>query len=341
MLTFIKREKIYISIVLFILAINLISIGRVKEQAPEEKTKAFSTMTFEEIGVTEEKAKTFLESEDLKAKFFKYFIVLGFFIFILSIILNISFVFRRRRINLKSLPYKKPVSWNISDLIRASLVIIFISYIIAVTGGIIFKVFHLKMGMNLQMILNTFFIDIAAGIVILYFVTCKYKERLEALGLKLSSFFKNILSGIKGYIFIIPGLFVTLVVSMYFLNLLGYTPPVQPVFEAFMEEESNKVLLFLTIFVSIFGPIIEEIFFRGFMYSAIKKRFGILIGAFVSSSIFSILHTNIAGFLPIMTLGMLLVYLYEKTGSLVAPITVHIIHNSIIITFVFFVKEVI
>lgn len=341
MLTFIKREKIYIFIVLFILVINLVSIGRVKEQVPEEKAKAFSTMTFEEIGVTEEKARTFLESEDLKGKFFKYFIVLGFFIFILSIMLNISFVFRRKKLDLKNLPYKKPVSWNISDLIRASLVIIFISYIIAVVGGIIFRVFQLKMEINLQMILNTFFIDIAAGIVILYFVTRKYKERLEALGLKLSSFFKNILSGITGYIFIIPGLFVTLVVSIYFLNLLGYTPPVQPVFEAFMEEERSSMLLFLTIFVSIFGPIIEEMFFRGFMYTAVKKRFGILIGALVSSSIFSILHTNIAGFLPIMTLGMLLVYLYEKTGSLVAPITVHIIHNSIIITFVFFVKEVI
>jgi membrane protease YdiL (CAAX protease family) len=40
-----------------------------------------------------------------------------------------------------------------------------------------------------------------------------------------------------------------------------------------------------------------------------------------------------------MTLGMLLVYLYEATGSLIASMAVHILHNSIIMGFVFFVKE--
>ncbi|MBU1006915.1 MAG: CPBP family intramembrane metalloprotease, partial [Candidatus Omnitrophica bacterium] len=56
--------------------------------------------------------------------------------------------------------------------------------------------------------------------------------------------------------------------------------------------------------------------------------------------VFSLLHANIAGFLPIMALGVLLAYLYEATGSLVASMTVHVIHNSVIIGFVFFIKEV-
>jgi len=340
MLNFIKREKIYILIALFILAINIVTSGQVKEETLIEE-KPLSTMTFEEIGITEEKVKTFLESEGLRPRFFRYSIVLGFFIFIFSIMLNIWFIFSGKRIDLKALPYKRPVSWNISDLIRASLVIVFIAYVIGMIGAVIFKLFSLKMSLNLSMILNTFFIDIAAGIVILCFVVRKYKQSLEVFGLRVSSFFKDILSGITGYIFMLPLLFTVLVISLWFLNMIGYTPPPQPVFEAFMEEERSRVLLFLTIFVSVFGPIIEEMFFRGFMYSAIKKRFGILMGAFLSASIFSILHTNIVGFLPIMTLGLLLAYLYEKTGSLVAPIIVHIIHNSVIIAFVFFVKELI
>ena len=108
-----------------------------------------------------------------------------------------------------------------------------------------------------------------------------------------------------------------------------------------MEEKSSGMLLFLTLFVSMFGPVIEEMFFRGFMYSAIKKHLGFLGAAFLSASIFSILHTNIVGFLPIMALGVLLAYLYEKTGSLVAPMAVHILHNSIIVAFVFFIKELV
>ncbi len=338
MLNFIKREKIYILIVLFVVAVNLLSMNQVKKETPIEE-KPISSMSFEEIGVTEEKLKDFLDSESLKAKFFRYFIVLGFFIFISSILMNLWFIFRGRKIDLKSLSYRRPVSWNILDIVRASLVIIFIAYTVGIIGAFIFKVFDLKMSMNLGMIFNTFFIDIAAGIVIVYFVVVKYKENLEALGLKVSSFFKDLLSGISGYILVLPLLFTALVISIWFLSIIGYTPPPQPVFEVLMKEERSKILLFLTIFVAVFGPIIEEMFFRGFMYSALKKRFGIFIAMILSASIFSILHTNIVGFLPIMTLGMLLAYLYEKTGSLIAPMIVHIIHNSIILTFVFFVKQ--
>ena len=108
-----------------------------------------------------------------------------------------------------------------------------------------------------------------------------------------------------------------------------------------MEEERSKVLLFLTIFVSVFGPIVEEMFFRGFVYPAIKKRLGVLTAALLSAAIFSLLHSNIVGFLPIMALGVLLAYLYETTGSLVSSITVHIIHNSIIVSFILFIKELV
>jgi membrane protease YdiL (CAAX protease family) len=189
------------------------------------------------------------------------------------------------------------------------------------------------------MLINTFFIDIFAGLVLLYFVIVKYRERLASMGLKFSSFFKDILSGITTYIFIAPLLLVILFLSILLLDFLGYTPPPQPVFEVFMEEKRSDVLLFLTIFVAVFGPIAEEMFFRGFMYSAIKKRLGVLTAALLSAAIFSSLHTNIVGFLPIMTLGVLLAYLYETTGSLVASMTVHIVHNSIMVGFVFFIKE--
>jgi len=77
MLDFIRREKIYISMFLFILAVNFMSAGQPeKEQVKAEKS--FSEMTFEEIGVTKERVKDFLSSDILIAKFFKYAIVLGF-----------------------------------------------------------------------------------------------------------------------------------------------------------------------------------------------------------------------------------------------------------------------
>jgi len=341
MLDFIRREKIYIIIFVFILALNMMHRGPVKKEATEEE-KTFSSMSFQEIGVTGEKVKAFFETGKPSARFFRYSIFFGFLIFLIALILNIVFIFRRRpKIELKSALQEGPVTWGISDVIRISLVILFISYLVGIIEAFVIKVLHINLDTNLHIIVITFFIDAFACLVLLYFVIVKHKKTLASLGLKFRSFFKNVLAGITAYIFIVPSLLVILILSIRLLNFLGYSPPTQPVLEVFMEEERSKVLLFLTIFVAVFGPIVEEMFFRGFVYPAIKKRLGVLAAAVLSAAIFSLLHSNIVGFLPIMTLGVLLAYLYETTGSLVSSITVHIIHNSIIVSFIFFIKELV
>ena len=344
MLNFIRREKIYIFMFLFILAVNFMSAGQPEKEQVKAK-KSFSEMTFEEIGVTEERVKDFLSSDKLSAKFFKYAIVLGFLVFMFSVVMNLAFIFRIRLFSFslsltgRGLGEGAVASWGVPDLLRASVVIVFMSYILGLAESIIYKLLQLDIGINLRMMINTFFIDIVVVIAVLYFVALRSRDAITSLGLRTSSLFKNISSGIAGYVFILPLLFAVLIFSVWILNLLGYKPEPQPVFEVFMEEKRGGFLLFFVIFVSVLGPIIEEIFFRGFMYNAIKKHIGIIGAAFISASVFSLLHTNIVGFFPIMILGLLLAYLYERTGSLVASMTVHVVHNSIIIGFVFFIKE--
>lgn len=338
MFNFLRRERIYILIFFFILAVNMLNTTRTVSKPVEEK-KTLSSMTFKEIGITEEKVKDYLSSGRPSARFFRYGAVAGASIFILSLILNVIFILFRKRPVFSYTAHRSTVSWDIGDILRAGLIIVFLSYLAASIEGLLFRALHINIGLNLRMMLNTFVIDIAVVAVVIYFVMFRHKERIQSLGLNLSSFFRNILSGITAYVFILPLLLVILILSIMVLNLLGYNPPPQPVFEVFMEEKRSNMLLFLAAFVSVFGPIVEEIFFRGFMYSAVKKRLGILSAVFLSTLIFSFLHTNIVGFLPIMVLGALLAYLYEVTGSLVPSITVHIIHNSIILGFVFFIKE--
>ena len=324
--------------IVFILGINLLSIGHLcKKDIPDKK--AISLMTFKDMGVTEEKIRLFFESKKPSAIFFRYSLFAGFLMLMAGIVMNIFFLFGKKKILPDKIPEKKSVSWDIMDIARVTIIVIFSGYILGVAGSLIFKPSHFNMDVNLRMMLGTFFIDIIAGAVIVYFVLVKYREKLSSLGIAFESFYKNVLSGIAAYIFIMPILILVLIVSMLSLDAIGYKPPTQPVFDMFFEEKRNSVILFLTIFVSILGPIIEEIFFRGFLYNAVKKRFGVLLGVLLSGALFSMLHTNIVGFLPIMILGVLMAFLYETTGSLIAPIAVHIVHNSIIVGFVLFIKE--
>jgi membrane protease YdiL (CAAX protease family) len=55
--------------------------------------------------------------------------------------------------------------------------------------------------------------------------------------------------------------------------------------------------------------------------------------------VFAALHSNVVGFLPIMVIGITLTYLYERTGTLVSSITLHIIHNLNMVFLVFMVKQ--
>lgn len=335
-LDFIRRERIYIWMVVFVIAVNLLLAGHPHKKSQEPAArKSISAQTFKDMGITENKVRLFFESRSPKSIFFKCSFMFGFFILMAGIIMNLVFLLGKKEIIPKGIPAGKPVLWGIPDIVRIGVIVIFAGYMLSAISALA----HFNADLNLRMILGTFFIDVTAGAAILYFTLVKYKERLSSLGLSASGFCKNIFSGITAYVFMLPVLITALIVSMLILNALGYKPPSQPVFDMFFEEKRSSVILFLAIFVSVLGPIIEEIFFRGFLYNAVKKRFGILLGVLLSGALFSMLHTNIVGFLPIMILGVLMAFLYETTGSLVASISVHILHNSIIVCFVFFIKE--
>ena len=76
------------------------------------------------------------------------------------------------------------------------------------------------------------------------------------------------------------------------------------------------------------GPIAEECFFRGVVYAALRRRTSRIVAILASGAIFALIHTNPVGFLPIMVLGCVLAYLYERTGSLASPLAIHILHNT-------------
>lgn len=326
--------------VFFIILINLFSLGqpRKKDQDAADK-KSISTQTFKDMGITEQKVRLFFESKRPSAVFFKYGLFAGFFMLMLGVAMNLVSLFGKKRIFPDKIREKRSVPWGIADVSRVSIIVIFSGYGLGALGAVILKQVHFDMGVNLRMILSTFFIDIVAGAAILYFIRVKYRENLSSLGITLADFYRNVLSGVTAYVFILPILAVILVLSMLLLDKIGYKAPPQPVFDMFFEEKRSGVILFLTVFISVLGPVTEEIFFRGFLYSAVKKHFGVIVGVLLSGALFSVLHANIAGFLSIMILGVLMAFLYEATGSLIASISVHILHNSIILCFVFFIKE--
>jgi len=149
-------------------------------------------------------------------------------------------------------------------------------------------------------------------------------------------------TGLAGYAAVVPFFFLVLLGVALAAYLLSYQPPPHPLVEIFLEEEEGaRGLIAYSIFLAcVAGPVFEEIFFRGFCYPAFKQRWGRGWALFLSSAFFASSHQNIFAFLPIFVLGLGLGYLYEKRGTLVPSIVLHIVHNTIFISYFFLAKEV-
>ncbi len=91
-------------------------------------------------------------------------------------------------------------------------------------------------------------------------------------------------------------------------------------------ENGNVIFQFLN--VSILTGILEEVVFRGLIHTTLKKVLPLPLAIFLSSVFFGAAHMNLEQFFYASLLGVLLALVYERTGSLVAPILIHMSFNG-------------
>ncbi|HEY0391136.1 MAG TPA: CPBP family intramembrane glutamic endopeptidase [Solirubrobacterales bacterium] len=79
------------------------------------------------------------------------------------------------------------------------------------------------------------------------------------------------------------------------------------------------------------APISEEVCFRGMLFGGLRERLPRLAAALISALIFGGLHatTGISAVPPLIIFGFVLALLYEKTGSIIPGILLHMLNNSV------------
>jgi uncharacterized protein len=79
----------------------------------------------------------------------------------------------------------------------------------------------------------------------------------------------------------------------------------------------------------IIPPFIEETVFRGFMFPAFSKRYGVVIGAIFTSVLFGFAHLQGNVSVYTFVLSLLLCFLYVRLGSIIPGIALHMLNNYI------------
>jgi membrane protease YdiL (CAAX protease family) len=97
-------------------------------------------------------------------------------------------------------------------------------------------------------------------------------------------------------------------------------------------QDSTLALVAVSVLVCVAAPIAEELFFRGFCFTALRRTLGMVPGAGLSGIIFGAVHlggTPVEFIVPLMVFGVFLCLLYVWTNSLLPCIVLHALNNSL------------
>jgi membrane protease YdiL (CAAX protease family) len=122
-------------------------------------------------------------------------------------------------------------------------------------------------------------------------------------------------------------------VLMLGLDLLGrFLPmPKNTPFDQFFAHRSDAYLT--AVFAVTLGPLMEEIFFRGFLYPVIARRMGIFWGIILTALPFGLIHMVQYGYawgavLIIFLVGVVLTAVRAKTNSVASSFLAHVGYNG-------------
>lgn len=94
-----------------------------------------------------------------------------------------------------------------------------------------------------------------------------------------------------------------------------------------LNQRYEYILAFFTLVV--IAPVAEEILFRGYLFGKLKKFVPIWIAILITSLLFGVIHGNWNVAIDTFSLSVVLCLLRLSTGSLWAPILLHMTKNGI------------
>ncbi len=217
------------------------------------------------------------------------------------------------------------VPWGIIDVLFSYMFIFALSIIFA---GLMFQA-GLDFNMNYFVVVLQILLSLSTLAIVYLIVTKKYNISFsEAFGLSMDKIPSSISLGIFVTALIIIS---TTFISVMFSEMTG-DAPANPYKS--MPEERFKWITILAIF---FAPVVEEIFFRGFMQPAISKITGPFLGILVTAIIFGVSHTQYLDYntaiFSVTAIGLILGITKYRTGSVMPGIFAHFFNNLLAVIY--------
>lgn len=111
----------------------------------------------------------------------------------------------------------------------------------------------------------------------------------------------------------------------------GFThqKPEETAIALFSSTRDPLLLATFTVLAGVAAPFVEEIVYRGFLFNALLRYLPVWAAAGVSGILFGVSHGSVTAALPLAGSGVVLAYVYYRTGSLTASMLTHAAFNLI------------
>lgn len=110
------------------------------------------------------------------------------------------------------------------------------------------------------------------------------------------------------------------------LTLTGFVNSSQTYREA-ADRQYGVAFAVGVILYGLLSPLAEEVVFRGVIYNRLRRFYGSAVGIVVSGVLFGVFHGNPVQGVYGACLGMLMAYLYERSGRFLIPFLFHAVAN--------------
>ncbi len=177
---------------------------------------------------------------------------------------------------------------------------------------------------TLQLVV-TIIIEANLGVWVLLWVKLRHRVGLKALGwnVRLEDVGSGFLAALLGLG--ASAAASNLVISLY--RAVSNKEVEQP--EQLPQSLSGGRVALAALAVVVVAPIAEELFFRGFLYQALRKWRGVPQATVLSALFFALAHGHPLLILGIFPLGIILAFLFQRRNSLAATIAAHAFFNGI------------
>jgi membrane protease YdiL (CAAX protease family) len=154
---------------------------------------------------------------------------------------------------------------------------------------------------------------------------------LAEVGLTRRDFWANVGAGVMAAVVMVPAAFLIGILTQMISDRLfpNIAPPYHPLQGMTATSSSAEIRWALFLAAAVGAPLLEETFFRGALFGALRRRYGFWPGLAGSAAFFAILHPQLPlGFIPIAFLGAVFAALYDWRQSLVPAMVAHALNNG-------------